>query len=113
MNTLWANKEGSSDQQIHVGREEGIHMKLKKLSAFLLAVMMTAGTIAGCGQGNSKGEQETKETVAQETQNQQKSTGELMGDNLKFDPAAQIAGGEDVNLSIWVPAAWEIGRAHV
>lgn len=107
MNTLWANEESSSDQQIHVGREEGIHMKLKKLSVFLLAVMMTAGTIAGCGQGNSKGEQETKETVAQETQNQQKSTGELMGDNLKFDPAAQIAGGEDVNLSIWVPAAWE------
>ena len=79
-------------------------MKMKKICGMLLAVVLAAGSLAGCGSG-AKQEEPVKKDAAKQEDSKEKL--EVFGDNLKYDPNVEIAGGEDVTLNFWVPAAWE------
>lgn len=71
--------------------------KWKKMLSTLTAVSLLAGSLFSFGTMKEVYAEEEKESVS----------GEVFGDNLKYDPSAEVCNGEDVTLSIWVPAAWE------
>lgn len=62
----------------------------KKLIALLMASAMAAGLLSGCGSGGS-GEEEKQIEVPTEP----------FGDTIKYDPAAEINGGEDIEIELW------------
>ena len=69
----------------------------KRILALVLGVSLICGLFAGCGSSEESGDSDAAENVSME----------VMGDNLKYDPKQEVAGGEEVELSIWVPSGWE------